>query len=141
VRFFGHVARIGTERAAWLGASAPERSGPLEDRPHRADTEIMVFDLGKAMSKKEEWESARLLDFEFRRRARATRMTAEALGLDDTQAAQVVATTAEADIPARLALLAGADAQEVATAYHGNFATAHTALVAERGDPTPHRLG
>ena len=101
----------------------------------------MVFDLAKAMRKKEEWESARLLDFEFRRRARATRLTAQALGLDDTQAAQVVATKAEGDIPERLALLAGADAQEVAAAYHRNLATAHTQLVAERGDPTPHRLG
>jgi hypothetical protein len=101
----------------------------------------MVFDLGKAMSKKEEWESARLLDFEFRRRARATRMTAQALGLDDTQAAQVVATTAEGDIPDRLAQLAGVDAQGVAADYHRNIAAAHSQLVAERGDPTPHRLG
>jgi hypothetical protein len=101
----------------------------------------MVFDLGKAMSKKEEWESARLLDFEFRRRARATRMTAEALGLDEGQAAHVVATTAEADIAGLLAELAGAEPQEVAAAYHRNIATAHAQLVAERGDPTPHRLG
>ncbi len=101
----------------------------------------MVFDLGKAMSKKEEWESARLLDFEFRRRARAARMTAQALGLDEAQAAQVVATTAEAEIPERLASLAGANVQEVAAAYHRNLAVAHIELVAERGDPTPHRLG
>ena len=101
----------------------------------------MVFDLAKAMRKKEEWESARLLDFEFRRRARATRLTAQALGLDDTQAAQVVATTAEADIPDRLASLAGVALQEVAAAYHRNLAAAHAELVSERGDPTPHRLG
>ena len=40
----------------------------------------MVFDLGKAMRKKEEFESARLMDFDFRQRVRATRLMARALG-------------------------------------------------------------
>jgi hypothetical protein len=43
----------------------------------------MAWDLGKAMRKKEEFESARLLDFEFRQRARATRLLARAFGLDE----------------------------------------------------------
>lgn len=39
----------------------------------------MVWDLGKAMRKKEEFESARLVDFEFRQRVRATRLIAQKL--------------------------------------------------------------
>lgn len=35
--------------------------------------EIMVFDLGRAFRKKDEFESARLMDFEFRQRSRATK--------------------------------------------------------------------
>jgi hypothetical protein len=101
----------------------------------------MVFDLGKAMSRKEEWESARLLDFEFRRRARATRMAAQSLGIDETDAARIAATTDDQTIPERLATLSGAPIADVAATYQRCLSTVHSELVAERGDLTPFRLG
>ncbi len=99
-----------------------------------------MFDLGLALRKKQESETARLLDFEFRRRARAARLLAEALGVDPDAAIGLVATMAEDAIPLRIAALAGiADAQAVAAFQHW-LAVAHQQLVGERGDPRPHRL-
>jgi hypothetical protein len=100
----------------------------------------MAFDLGRAMRKKEEFESARLMDFEFRRRARATRALAESLGLDAAVAAECVATLNEAATLDRLADLAGVPSATVRAAYARCVAAARAQLTAERGDPSPHRL-
>ena len=100
----------------------------------------MAFDLELAMRKKEEFESARLMDFEFRRRARATRLLARSLGLEEDGAAALVATMSEDAASERLGLLAGVSAEEAAAEYRRCLAIAHAQLVAERGDPSPHPL-
>lgn len=100
----------------------------------------MVWDLGKAMRKKEEFESARLMDFEFRQRARAIKLLARELG---REAAAVVARIADPD-EAILAWLAAESAlapAEIGAAYARCSARARRELIAERGDPTPYRLG
>lgn len=101
----------------------------------------MVFDLGLAMRKKEEFETSRLMDFEFRRRARATRFLSQSLRLDPSVAADLVATLQENEVPAQLAELAGVDEAGVWAEYQKWLRVVHQQLVAERGDPTPHRLG
>lgn len=101
----------------------------------------MVFDLGRAMRKKEEFESARLIDFDFRRRVRAAKLLAASLGLDEALVAELVATLPEADVLTQMADRAGIAESEVVNAYPAMLAKAHQQLVVERGDPTPSRLG
>ncbi|MBB4152993.1 hypothetical protein GGQ80_000881 [Sphingomonas jinjuensis] len=100
----------------------------------------MVFDLGAAMRKKAEFESARLMGFESRRRARAVRLLAGELGVDEAELLALVSALPEEQIPAAMAERAGASTDEVEPRFAVCLAQAHTALVAERGDPTPHRL-
>jgi hypothetical protein len=100
------------------------------------------FDLGKAMAKKGELESARLADFEFRQRARTFRLMAEKIGRE-ADPGRVVAMIAQMDDAAILKELA-ADfpqyAPQLASLYDQCSAEARTQLIKERGDPTPHRL-
>lgn len=100
----------------------------------------MVFDFAAAMHRKEEFESARLDDFAFRRRARAVRKLAIAVGLDTDGAAALVATVADDAIPATIAARIGQPVEQVAAEYRACVAAAHAELVAEHGDPTPYRL-
>lgn len=100
----------------------------------------MAFDLRRALLKKAEHESARLMDFEFRQRARTFKLMAEALRLD---AAMVAALTARGDDEAALQELArtsGRDPAELAKLYAECGATARAGLIREIGDPTPYRL-
>ncbi|WP_294301399.1 hypothetical protein [uncultured Sphingomonas sp.] len=101
----------------------------------------MVFELGRAMRKKEEFESARLVDFEFRRRARPARILAHDLGLDDGTVAGIATMHDEDAIPGLLATLAGQPVAEVVAAYSKCLRQGHEQLLIERGDPTPHRMG
>ncbi|MCL9997887.1 MAG: hypothetical protein NBV68_00755 [Erythrobacter sp.] len=101
----------------------------------------MVFDLGKAMRKKEEFESARLMDFDFRQRVRATRLLARALGIDE---AALVEEVALRDADGLITLLAGRTGRargEIEAIYAGCLTEARKQLIIERGDPTPNRLG
>ncbi|PXA99737.1 hypothetical protein DMC47_01830 [Nostoc sp. 3335mG] len=100
----------------------------------------MVFDLGRAMRKKAEHETARLMDFDFRQRVRATRLFLERHGLDITMSADLVARLDERAALDRLAHLAGVPIDTAATRYAETRATARAQLVAALGDPTPHRL-
>lgn len=94
----------------------------------------MAWDLRRAMLKKQEVETARLLDFEFRLRARTMRLLAERLGLDPQA---LVGRIAEAEDAAILALL---DHEHASELHAQCRAIAETRLKAELGDPTPHRL-
>lgn len=100
----------------------------------------MVFDLRGALLKKEEFESARLMDFEFRLRARSTRKLAERCGLP---VAEAVRGMARHDEPTLLADIAGKCAQpltEIIALYENCKAEARAELVAELGDPSPYKL-
>jgi hypothetical protein len=100
----------------------------------------MTFDLRGAMLKKEEFESARLAEFGYRWRARTMRLLAAALD-PALSADEMAAETARRDDGAILADLAARypDAG-VAGLYDRARAEARKALIAELGDPTPHRL-
>ncbi len=100
----------------------------------------MVWDLGKAMRKKEEFESARLMDFEFRQRARAMRLLAARLGRDETELAKLTVEASDDAILDRLVTAQYARG-ELDCLWHECLAEARRALIEERGDPTPYRLG
>ncbi|MFO1143822.1 MAG: hypothetical protein U1E59_15885 [Amaricoccus sp.] len=100
----------------------------------------MVWDIGRAMRKKEEFESARLLDFAFRLRARTAGRFAVELGSDR---ADLVARTVRQDQTALLAAVAedtGRDRAELERLWLRLEAQARIELIAEIGDPTPNRL-
>ena len=101
----------------------------------------MVWDLGKAMQKKEEFESARLMDFEFRQRARATKLLAQAYQLDPLALTRDIAIMPEAALLEHFATRTGRPLEEVSSDYGRCLAEARKELIAERGDPTPYRLG
>jgi hypothetical protein len=101
----------------------------------------MVWDLGKALLKKEEFESSRLMDFEFRQRARATRLLAQSVGLDDAKLVGEIALCDEAGLIDRVAEETGKGSNELTRVYQQCLAKARQQLIVERGDPTPFRLG
>jgi len=101
----------------------------------------MVFDLRRALLAKEEKDTARLLDFEFRQRARSFRLLAAIL---DRDPAALVREIAQHDDPAILDALANdlpMSREELGHRYAKCRADAYAQLVGELGDPTPHRLG
>ena len=100
----------------------------------------MTFDLRGALLKKQEVESARLAEFDYRWRARTMRLLAAQLD-PALSADEMAAETARRDDGAILAELAGRypDAN-VAGLYDRARAAARRALIEELGDPTPHRL-
>lgn len=93
----------------------------------------MTFDLGNALNRKAEFESARLDDFNFRLRARTMRLLGEALGCDPAPLVAAIAVEDDSSIVASLG--PGAD-----VAYRAAVAEARSQLIAELGDPSPHRL-
>jgi hypothetical protein len=93
----------------------------------------MVWDLRRALLKKEEVESARLADFAFRLSIRTARLAARALGRDEAALVARVAARGEAAVLA--------DDPALAAGWPAWTEAARRALIAERGDPTPHRLG
>ncbi len=101
----------------------------------------MVFDLGKALLKKEEFESARLTDFEFRQRARTFRLLARQLALDEDEGARRIIAGDDQQIIGEFAQLSGRDVDEVRRIYGQCRGESRSQLIAELGDPTPHRLG
>ncbi|MEH3035036.1 MAG: hypothetical protein PGN23_00880 [Sphingomonas adhaesiva] len=98
----------------------------------------MTFDLRAALLKKGEVESARLDDFAFRLRARTMRVLAARLGEDADALAARVAAADDATILSDLALRH--DPEALHAAFRGARAEARDALIADLGDPTPHRL-
>ena len=101
----------------------------------------MVWDLGKAMQKKEEFESARLMDFEFRQRARAIRLLLAVLGLEDPALARDLVAETDAAVMDRVTEASGRPRAEVEAGYQTCLGEARRQLIAERGDPSPVRLG
>jgi hypothetical protein len=101
----------------------------------------MVFDLRRALLSKEEKDSARLMDFEFRQRARSFRLMAEALGLPGGELVRQIALSGDEAILDRLVAEQGIARAELAETYARCRAEACRQMVEELGDPTPHRLG
>lgn len=101
----------------------------------------MVWDLGKAMQKKEEFESARLADFEFRQRVRATRLLARTLEIDEASLVKEIAARDEGGVIDLIAAETSRSKDKIAADFARCLAEAREQLIAERGDPTPHRLG
>jgi hypothetical protein len=101
----------------------------------------MVWDLGKAMQKKEEFESARLADFEFRQRVRATRLLARTLAIDEASLVKEIAARDEGGVIDLIAAATSRSKDDIAADFVRCLAEARKQLIAERGDPTPHRLG
>jgi acyl-CoA reductase-like NAD-dependent aldehyde dehydrogenase len=100
----------------------------------------MVWDLRGALLKKEERESARLADFEFRHRARTFRLVADAL---HTEAGPLVALIAKMDDERALAevkRMYPASASEIEALYERCMRDARAQLISERGNPAPYRL-
>lgn len=100
----------------------------------------MVFDLRGALLKKEEVESARLADFEFRLRVRTMRLLAPMIGEDVDTLVNAVALYDDDRILADLQGAAGLSAARLGQDYAHCRVEARTQLIAERGDPSPHRL-
>ncbi len=103
----------------------------------------MVWDLRGALLKKQEVESARLADFEFRLRVRTMRLLAQAVETG-MSAADLVSQVAlhdddaiSADILRRCPAL---DADALRAAVEVCRAEARAQLIVEIGDPSPHRL-
>src|SRR5690242_16375330 len=101
----------------------------------------MMWDLGRAMRKKEEFESARLMDFEYRLRARTMRLLGDKLGLDGACYARETALQGDEAILAMIGSDSGKAADEIAAFHARCAAEARAQLIGERGDPTPYRLG
>ena len=101
----------------------------------------MVWDLGKAMRKKEEFESARLIDFEFRQRARAFKMLAGKLAIDLAKVVDELSVRDENALLDFVAELSGRARSDVEAEYLQCAASVRKQLIIERGDPTPNRLG
>lgn len=100
----------------------------------------MAWDLRAALLRKEEFESGRLTDFEFREMVRALKLVAAGLGVEITPLLHVLADHGEAAALDHLAQATG-DRAKVDGLYATAHAEARRQLIAERGDPTPYRLG
>ena len=103
----------------------------------------MVWDLRAALLKKGEMESARLMDFDFRLRARTFRLLGEAIDPNGEGAVEAVKLIAKSDDKGALAALANlfpTHEAELPALYERCGREARKQLIAERGDPTPHRL-
>jgi hypothetical protein len=101
----------------------------------------MVWDLGLAMRKKEEFESERLMNFEFLQRVRATRLFAQKVGLNEESLVGEIAVRGSDDLLDLVAQNTSRSSHDIATIYEQCLGEARQQLIAERGDPTPNRLG
>lgn len=98
----------------------------------------MTFDLGKALLRKEEYESARLTEFEFAEMVRALKALAAEL---EVPAEPMLGVLAERGLDAALRYLQEAAGRDVEADYLRCRAKAREKLIEERGDPSPVRLG
>lgn len=97
----------------------------------------MVWDLRRALLAKEEIETARLVDFEFREVVRALKLIAERRCVEVGPALDALVEQGLATALVHIDAALSEDGAEYLAARN----EARRQLVAERGDPTPHRLG
>ena len=102
--------------------------------------ELMVWDLRGALLKKEERESARLADFEFRHRVRTLRLLARALGADEDQTVASIMRHGDEAVLEELRAAHPAKAEALAELHDQCRDEARQQLIRERGNPAPYRL-
>jgi hypothetical protein len=100
----------------------------------------MAWDLRGSLLKKEERESARLAAFEFKLRARSFARLAEALEAPSAEIVPLVAGGDDASVLRELAQRFPDRSATLEALYLRCRAEARARLVAEEGDPAPHRL-
>jgi hypothetical protein len=100
----------------------------------------MVWDFGLAMRKKEEFESERLMNFEFLQRVRATRLFARKIGLNEASLVGEIAVQGSDDLLDWVAKSTSRSRDDISTVYEQCLGEARQQLIAERGDPAPNRL-
>lgn len=99
----------------------------------------MVWDLRRALLRKEEFESGRLTDFEFRETVRTLKLLAHAFAADE---APVLDALIEHGFDAALHGFPEMLGEETRDAVCMRLRKqARQMLIRERGDPTPYRLG
>ena len=99
---------------------------------------VMAWDLRAALLKKGEFETARLAEFEFRWRVRAYRALADDLGAHKDR--MIAALTRFDDDQLLDRIQAGHPDRDIHTLFAECRARTRHQLIAEIGDPTPHRL-
>jgi hypothetical protein len=100
----------------------------------------MVWDLRGALLKKQEVESARLAEFDFRLRVRTMRLLAPQLGVEEEELVSAIMRKPDALVLADLAERLGIEPADLQQRHDACGITARAQLVDELGDPTPHRL-
>ena len=99
----------------------------------------MTWDLRAALLKKQEVESTRLADFDFRLRARTMRRLAAWTGASEADLVKATVLESDEDILRRLS--GGGNAlPELEAAFLRFRAEARRELIEELGDPSPQRL-
>jgi hypothetical protein len=101
----------------------------------------MVWDLSLAMYKKQEFECARLIEFEFKLRARTMRLLAQELGVSPDDLICDVALGPDDMILDRLAVAKDWPRSAIDGLYDQVRLAARAQLIKEIGDPSPNRLG
>jgi hypothetical protein len=96
----------------------------------------MVWDLRGALLKKQEVETARLAEFDFRLRARTMRLLAARVGGEPEALVRAIAEQSDEAIVAGLAM----EAPDAPRLYDECRSEARRQLIEELGDPSPHRL-
>lgn len=100
----------------------------------------MAWDLRGALLKKQEVESARLADFEFRHRVLTFRLLARALGLEESGIARKAASRGADDLLADIGANQEIEADALRKLHQQLSADARRQLIAQIGDPSPYRL-
>lgn len=101
---------------------------------------FMVWDLRGALLKKEEKESARLADFEFRHRARTFRLLARLIGEPEHYAVALITRGPDNRVLEELALRHPEHREALSALYDQCRTEARQQLIRERGNPASYRL-
>ena len=100
----------------------------------------MVWDLRGTLLKKEERESARLADFDFKLRARTFRLIAESLRARSDEIVPLIVAGDDAEVLRDLASRFPDRGATLGSLYERCRSEARAQLIGEEGDPSPHRL-
>ena len=100
----------------------------------------MAWDLRSALLKKHEFETARLLEFEFKQRIRTIRLLAEACGLCPRQMVKLAIRQNDAELLVTMGAAAGLSEVQINERWARAGQEAYRQVLAELGDPRPYPL-